>query len=212
VPHLKQLYKENKDKGLVLIGIHSKNGGDKMKAYVEEQKLPYPVAHDSTGKTVKTYGGNSYPDYFVIDRAGNLRFADLANSELDRAVAALLTEAVPGTKESKVGLMDLDDAAGRVKAQADLAVISTTLETYRMLSGVYPSEAQGLKALVEKPAAAPEPRRWKQQFKTLPKDAWGQDYIYRYPGKKDPSTFEVLSMGPDEKEQTDDDISSQAPQ
>ena len=83
------------DKGLVLIGVHSKSGGDKMKAFVEEQKIDYPVAIDSEGKTVAAFGGNSYPDYFVIDRAGNLRFADLANAELDRAVAALLAEEPP---------------------------------------------------------------------------------------------------------------------
>ena len=41
---------------------------------------------------MKAYGGNSYPDYFVIDRKGNLRFADLANAELDKAVELLLAE------------------------------------------------------------------------------------------------------------------------
>jgi peroxiredoxin len=95
VPHLNKLHTENKDKGLVLIGVHSKNGGDKMEAFVKEQKIAYPVAHDSEGKTLKSYGGNSFPDYFLIDRAGNLRFADLANGELDRAVAALLAEDAP---------------------------------------------------------------------------------------------------------------------
>jgi len=95
VPHLNKRHAENKDKGLVLIGIHSTRGGDKMKSFVEEQKIAHPVAIDSEGKTVAAFGGNSYPDYFVIDRAGNLRFADLADRELDRAVTALLAEAPP---------------------------------------------------------------------------------------------------------------------
>ena len=92
MPHLKKLHAGNKDKGLVLIGIHSKNGGDRMPAFVEKEKIDYPVAHDHEGKTVKAYGGNSYPDYFLIDRKGVLRFADLANAELDKAVALLLAE------------------------------------------------------------------------------------------------------------------------
>jgi len=35
---------------------------------------------------------DSYPDYYVIDRAGNLRIADMANAELDRVVEILLKE------------------------------------------------------------------------------------------------------------------------
>jgi hypothetical protein len=92
VPHLKKLHTDKKDKGLVLIGIHSKNGGDKMPAFVKAKKIGYAVAHDSQGKTMKAFGGNSYPDYFVIDRKGILRFADLANADLDKAVDMLLAE------------------------------------------------------------------------------------------------------------------------
>ena len=95
MPHLKKLYAAKKDEGLVLIGIHSTRGGEKMKKFVEKEKISYPVAVDLDGGTVKTYGGNSYPDYFVIDRSGKLRFADLANRELERAVEALLAEAAP---------------------------------------------------------------------------------------------------------------------
>ena len=111
MPHLSKLHTENKDKGLVLIGVHSKNGGDKMEAFVKEQKIAYPVAHDSEGKTLKSYGGNSFPDYFLIDRAGNLRFADLANGELDRAIAALLAEDAPET--DSVGEGDPDGEGDR---------------------------------------------------------------------------------------------------
>ncbi|MGI9243015.1 MAG: peroxiredoxin family protein [Verrucomicrobiales bacterium] len=92
VPHLKKLHADNKDKGLVIIGVHSKNGGDKMPAFVKDKGIDYAVAHDSEGKTMKAFGGNSYPDYFVIDREGILRFADLANAELEKAVEQLLAE------------------------------------------------------------------------------------------------------------------------
>ena len=59
---------------------------------MKEQGISFPVAVDKDSATVKAYGGNSYPDYFVIDRKGNLRFADLANAELDKAVDLLLAE------------------------------------------------------------------------------------------------------------------------
>lgn len=69
-----------------------------MPAYVKEAKVAFPVAVDTDGKTVGAYAVDSYPDYYVIDRAGNVRFADLANKELERAVKTLLAEPVPDKK------------------------------------------------------------------------------------------------------------------
>jgi thiol-disulfide isomerase/thioredoxin len=92
MPHLKELYEKHKSEGLVVIGIHTANRGDEMAKYVEETSLPWPVAVDAENKTVAAYHVDSYPDYYVIDRAGKLRMADLANKELDRAVESLLKE------------------------------------------------------------------------------------------------------------------------
>ena len=86
-------------------------------------------------------------------------------------------------------------AARDQAAEAKMREFSAKLETYRMVAGMYPSQVQGLQALVEKPTSAPEPRRWKQQFKSLPKDPWGQEYLYFYPGKRDSTTYEILSKG-----------------
>ena len=41
MPHLNKLHTENKDKGLVLIGVHSKNGGDKALAARAQLKGAY---------------------------------------------------------------------------------------------------------------------------------------------------------------------------
>jgi thiol-disulfide isomerase/thioredoxin len=92
MPHLKELYGKHKDDGLVVIGVHTTSQGERMKAFVEEQQLPWPVAVDVDKKTVSAFRVDSYPDYYVIDRSGNLRVADLANKELDRVVEMLLKE------------------------------------------------------------------------------------------------------------------------
>lgn len=92
MPHLKQLYEKYNDKGLVVIGIHTKGQGEKMADYVKEADLTWPIALDAEGKTVKAFAVDSYPDYYLIDRKGNLRVADLANKDLDRAVEVLLKE------------------------------------------------------------------------------------------------------------------------
>lgn len=92
IPHLKELLETHKDRGLVILGVHTTNGGEKMAAYVEEEKIPWPVAIDEDKQTVTAFAVDSYPDYYLIDRSGKLRFADLANSEVDRAVESLLEE------------------------------------------------------------------------------------------------------------------------
>jgi len=94
VPHLKELYGRYKDQGLVLIGVHSDADVAKMKAVVTELGINFPIAQDGERKTMKAFHGDSYPDYYVIDRSGKVRFADLANAELDRAVEMLIKERV----------------------------------------------------------------------------------------------------------------------
>ncbi len=103
----------------------------------------------------------------------------------------------------------ISDAARDQAAQAKMREIAAKLEAYHLSAGMYPTETQGIEALVERPTTAPEPKRWKKQFRTLPKDPWNQDYIYKYPGTKDPKTYEIISMGADQQLNTDDDISSQ---
>ncbi len=92
MPHLKELLGRRKDQGLVLIGIHTDKDVAKMKQVVRELGITWPIAQDGASKTMDAYHGDSFPDYYVIDRKGKLRFADLANQELDRAVDVLPKE------------------------------------------------------------------------------------------------------------------------
>ncbi|MDP0490467.1 MAG: type II secretion system major pseudopilin GspG [Verrucomicrobiota bacterium JB023] len=89
--------------------------------------------------------------------------------------------------------------------------IETKLMEYRRLGGNYPSDSQGLNALVNKPSTAPIPRRWTKAYDNVPKDAWGNEFQYKYPGSQDKNRPEVISAGTDGEFGTDDDISSQDP-
>lgn len=95
MPYLKELAKKHADRGLVLIGVHTTNKGEDMAAFVEAQGIQYPVAVDVEQKTTTAFAVDSYPDYYLIDRAGRLRVADLANADLDDAVEKLLAEPMP---------------------------------------------------------------------------------------------------------------------
>jgi thiol-disulfide isomerase/thioredoxin len=93
VPEVKRLYGKYRDRGLVLLGIHTTRGGDKAAGFVRKKEIPWPVAVDDHDKTVASLGAVSgKPDYYLVDRKGVLRFADLEEFELERAVKMLLDE------------------------------------------------------------------------------------------------------------------------
>ena len=88
---------------------------------------------------------------------------------------------------------------------ADVQSINTQLRLYESLNGFFPSTEQGLQALVTQPDTDPKPSRWYQLFKEVPKDPWRNNYIYRCPGTKNPSGYDIFSAGPDRQPDTADD-------
>lgn len=94
----------------------------------------------------------------------------------------------------------------------DFKSFDSVLRVYKMNNGSYPTTQQGLMALVDRPATEPRPRNWSRLMDKVPTDPWNQTYGYRYPGSKDPSTYEIFTKGPDLQEGTADDKSSQDPQ
>ena len=98
---MRELSERYRDQGLVLIGVHTTNGAEKMPAFAKEHGVTWPIAADVDKKTVRAFGIDSFPDYCLIDRQGKLRVVDLANGDLDRAVKVLLAEgASVGAKKS----------------------------------------------------------------------------------------------------------------
>lgn len=65
-----------------------------------------------------------------------------------------------------------------------LKEIKRALEMFKLDNGFYPNTEQGLKALVEKPTLQPEPKKWKKYLDSLPKDGWGNEFVYISPAEK----------------------------
>jgi len=78
--------------GLVVIGVHVPNGWDRAINLIKERTFTFPAAHDSTGEFAKALHIASMPDWYVIDRAGNLRYAAVAPGSVDAAVAEVTGE------------------------------------------------------------------------------------------------------------------------
>ena len=85
-------------------------------------------------------------------------------------------------------------------AKAQIQVLSSAATTYRMAHGRYPTQQQGLEALVRKPAQEPIPENYPDSGylsgRSVPLDPWKNPYIYLCPGRQN-EPFEILSYGAD---------------
>src|SRR5947207_11149649 len=84
----------------------------------------------------------------------------------------------------------------RIKATVtQISAFKTALDMFEVDNGYYPKGRNGLVDLVQKPRDASS---WHGPYlDVIPKDPWGNDYIYEFPGKHISSAFHLLWMGPD---------------
>ncbi len=96
-------------------------------------------------------------------------------------------------------IMSRPDQAKVVKVKEDIQAIGNALDLYKLDNGQYPSQQQGLKALVTKPTAAPVPSNYAPggYLKHMPLDPWGHPYRYRNPGKH--GEIDVFTYGENNK-------------
>lgn len=89
------------------------------------------------------------------------------------------------------------DEARAIAAKQDIASLMQALKLYRLDNQRYPTTEQGLQALVERPASAPQPPNWKAggYVERLPSDPWGNPYQYLNPGVR--GELDVYSLGAD---------------
>lgn len=92
------------------------------------------------------------------------------------------------------------DIAKDQRVKSDTQAISMQLRTYEMLNYRMPTTEQGLQALVTMPSADPKPQAWKKLMDSVPLDPWGQQYIYRNPGKYKTDGYDLYSLGPNGKD------------
>ncbi|WKE65917.1 type II secretion system major pseudopilin GspG [Gallaecimonas kandeliae] len=90
------------------------------------------------------------------------------------------------------------DKAMVQKAVADISGLESALEMYYLDNSTLPTTEQGLNALVEEPV--PAPRNWREggYIKRLPKDPWGNDYLYIAPGEH--GKYDLFTLGADGQE------------
>ena len=83
-------------------------------------------------------------------------------------------------------LMGQSDDAKRKTTFTQIAQLEQVLGLFQLDNGFYPTTNQGLEALVKQPTTPPEALNYKSggYMKKVPKDPWGNAYIYRNPGER----------------------------
>jgi general secretion pathway protein G len=83
-------------------------------------------------------------------------------------------------------------------AKIEIAQISQSLDLFKLELGRYPTQQEGLQALITQPSGA---NNWNGPYwkkGTVPKDPWGNEYRYMAPGTSGP--YDIVSLGADGKE------------
>lgn len=77
-------------------------------------------------------------------------------------------------------------------ARAQMDSISKALEQYRLEVGTFPTQEQGLEALMVQPAGV---KRWQGPYlkKEVPLDPWNNEYVYKVQGRE----MDLTSLGSD---------------
>lgn len=84
------------------------------------------------------------------------------------------------------------------KCYKEIETFKMALDEYYAECSVYPTQAQGLNALWEKPVLYPVPSKWNGPYidTEVPLDPWGNEYYYKVPGTNN-LPYEIYSYGSD---------------
>jgi general secretion pathway protein G len=98
-------------------------------------------------------------------------------------------------------MMGRSEQARQAATHADLSAIKTALDAFEVDNGFYP---KNLGELLQQPANA---KNWHGPYlDKVPQDPWGNNYLYYYPGRHNTAFYDLLSIGADSKEGTEDDL------
>lgn len=109
LPHVKKLAAKYRDKGLVVIGVHTPEFGfEKERRNVEQAivrlGITFPVVMDNDYNIWNAYHNQYWPAQYLVDAQGVIRYqhyGEGAYAEIDQTVQALLNEAHQGTGVNK---------------------------------------------------------------------------------------------------------------
>jgi thiol-disulfide isomerase/thioredoxin len=99
LPHVTELYAKYKDRGLVVVGVHTpefpfERSAANVQAALKRHGITYPVAQDNDSRTWNAYRNQYWPAQYIIDQTGRIVFQHAGEGryeEIDRTIAQLLS-------------------------------------------------------------------------------------------------------------------------
>ena len=86
-PFLEQVWRSNRDRGVVVLGLDAKDFRADARRFAERYGLTFPLVYDGPGDAIDGYGVTGFPETFVIDREGRVvrAFVGAVNGDEERA-------------------------------------------------------------------------------------------------------------------------------
>ena len=105
--------------------------------------------------------------------------------------------------------------AGRTKqakvtaAKSQITNLEIAIDSFEIDMGNFPKAGNDLRDLIEEPNSN-NVQDWQGPYlkKGIPRDPWGKEYVYNYPGKMNIGSYDISSGGLDMKVGTEDDITN----
>jgi thiol-disulfide isomerase/thioredoxin len=98
LPRVTELYAKYKDRGLVVVGIHTpefpfERSASNVQAALKRHGITYPVAQDNDSQTWNAWRNQYWPAQYIVDQSGKIVFrhdGEGQYEEIDRTIARLL--------------------------------------------------------------------------------------------------------------------------
>ncbi|MEM8733538.1 MAG: TlpA disulfide reductase family protein [Planctomycetota bacterium] len=99
VPRLRKQFEKYRSKGLEVVGISLDQDDDALATYLDNEKLPWPVIHDSAEDPMKTlqmrFGVAQLPTVLLLNKEGTVISLEARGAELDRLMDLLFESPTP---------------------------------------------------------------------------------------------------------------------
>jgi thiol-disulfide isomerase/thioredoxin len=98
LPYVTKLYETYKNKGLVVVGIHTpefpfERSAGNVQAALKRHGITYPIAQDNDSATWNAWRNQYWPAQYIVDQHGNIVFSHAGEGqydEIERTVRRLL--------------------------------------------------------------------------------------------------------------------------
>jgi thiol-disulfide isomerase/thioredoxin len=115
-PYVTKWYEKYKDKGLVVVGVHTPEFAfEKERANVETAikrfGITYPVAQDNQYITWRAFGNQYWPAEYLIDKSGSIvatQFGEGSYQQLENAIARLVGDPMPAAQATDPDLSAIE--------------------------------------------------------------------------------------------------------